>query len=124
MSGFEDLSIFLYIPFLLIKENNVSDFNSVEANIPDVKKYVKENPGSAQAVLDAEKARNIDDQRVSLIKHLEEVLASQAPVPEPVDPPAVTVAPTEQGVQNTHSFFGKDYVRTPEGGFRVVNADV
>lgn len=99
---------------------NASDFNSVEANILDVKKYVKENPGSAQAVLDAEKARNIDDQRVSLVKHLEGVLAGQAP--EPVDPPAV--APTEQGVQNTHSFFGKDYVRTPEGGFRVANADV
>ena len=96
----------------------MTDFNSVEVSIGVVKKYLAENPGAARAILDAEKARNIDDQRISLIKHLEEILASQAP--EPVDPPAVT--PTEQGVQNTHSFFGKDYVRTPEGGFRSVPA--
>ena len=101
----------------------MTDFNSVEASIPDIKKHLEENPGAAQAFLDAEKARDEGDQRVSLVKHLEEVLAKQSPAPEAVDPPAVTVAPEEPGSQNTHSFFGKDYVRTPEGGFRQVAAE-
>ena len=92
---------------------NTSGFNSVEANIPDVKTYVEGNPGSAQAILDAEKARG-DNARATLIKHLEDVVASQAP--------AVTVAADEVGAQNTHSFFGKDYARSPDGGFRLVPA--
>ena len=93
----------------------MTDFNSVEASIPDIKKHLEENPAAAQTILDAEKAREDGDQRSSLIKHLEAVLAKQSP--------EETVAPEEPGSQKTHSFFGKDYVRTPEGGFRQVAAE-
>lgn len=97
----------------------MSEFNPADNNVDDVKKYVDDNPQEAQSVLDAEKARG-DDARSTLVKHLEGVVESQVQAPVPAEGSAVTVAPGEVGGQNTHTFHGKEYQRTAEGGFRLV----
>lgn len=89
----------------------MTDYNPADHSVADVKAHLEKNPQDLNAVLEAEKARG-DSARSTLVSSLEEQAKA---VPEAVEPKPVEVAP---GPTPTHSFFGKDYVRTPDGGFR------
>ena len=90
------------------------EYNPADHTVAEVKEYVEQNLDEAQAVLEAEQA---GENRVTLVKHLEEVVEGLKPVPESVEPAPVEVSPGPTPTQN--NVLGKNYDVTPESGYRL-----
>jgi len=93
----------------------MSEFNPADHKVDEVKAHVEEHPEDAKAVLEAEKS---GENRVTLVGHLEELVANQPEAPVPSEPAAVTVAPVDQSDVKTDQVFGKDYTVTADRGYR------
>jgi hypothetical protein len=90
------------------------NYDPSDHTVDEVKKYVADNPTTAQAVLDAEKARG-DSARSTLVSHLEELVASP---PQSSEPAPVSVTPGTGDVVEK-SILGETYTVDPLKGYRV-----